>query len=1420
MWKRYLIKIFMNKKLFKYYFLFLIFFTANFANAQSQKIIFKFKPGTPSVIINNFTGNNAKSGNTSIARLCRDLNITNTKQIFQRALNTFKKEDLSNYNLENIFIADLGYQNKNQALSLIFKNEYIEYAQGNNKYQLNSIIPNDPYFSAQYYLTRTNIQQEWDISLGDSTIIIGIIDSGLDFLHPDLNGTFKINYGEIPNNGIDDDQNGYVDDYKGWNFVSNNNDATDDNIFSHGTAVSGLIAAGFNNGIGIASVAPRCKILVMKAFDSQGIGYDNDVATAILYAVSRSVKVLNFSFGDYVYSYLLRDVIKFAYSKNIVMFASSGNDASDVLHYPSAFDEVISVGASDADDRRASFSAYGETVDLYAPGYQILTTSIVGKGSSEFNNDYTYINGTSFSSPICAGVAGLLLSKNKNLTNEEIRGILVSTTDYFPGQVSWDHNYSSGRLNALNAINNYNNPTVARIFYPFQDFSDTLSTIPIVISAASPLFHSYSIYYGIGENPFQFNPIITNRTSQILKDTACIWNLTGLPDTSYTLRLVINSNTGRTIEHRLIFYYDHNVSTITDYAFGEIIDRDYYSELITFSTRYKSIAKIYYKRRNVSEPFNFIYADGSSGNIGLISDLHYGLLKEKDLSPNTEYEFYIESQSLNGTTSIKQDTSFHFTIKPQINNYGFIKKSYALPFVQTCNSIIDINNSGKKDLFTNDINNNLKLNIYEYSNGVFNKIQNYVLPDFSIARDLTYLNSNNKIDLLTSTSRNGAVYEAANPNQFPAVKIWSDEGNENFWSVRFADVNNNGKKEVLGLGKNGLRILEYNGSTFGEITTLQYSTVSSQANSQNVLVEDFDSDGRNEIVFIDTYFPFANSVSQNLGINVYKNTSETGFAKVFTDTLERFLKGDNIIAGDFDGDGKKEFAFGTVSNSSDLIQYYSLYIYKFINNGYSIFDRIDIYNNEANAEVSTKAGNIDADSKDEILINAGKSFYIFKYNNTNQKFEPVFYLNNVNSVNQLVYDFDGNGIKEIGLNNVNDTMYFYEKDIAFTGPQTPLNYSAYSLDSNKVYLSFSSVVNADYYRVYRADDDSTANFVLYDSTLQNNYFDVNVINRKNYLYRITAVDTSLSVRESKPTNYISVFVHNKSKLVKVISEGNGFLTVTYSEKINILIPPPNSFVVSNAGSPKLVGVKNSFEYLLSYSSRLPNGDYNIKTNRLSDFYGSPVDSNSIAFTVNQADSVQFYIRSVSLADKYRLKVEFNLNTDTTTCRNQSNYTFEPFGFKVLSVEADNSSKNILYLNLSNISYIGASGKNYLLKAFNIYSSTGVKISEGAGASFGLIFNRENLNDVFVYPNPHTKNSKQDFITFANLTRTATIYIYDLTGRYLAKVDATGGNGGAEWNLKTNDGKDIPTGVYIFRAEGKDSNGNAVDDKTGKFMIVK
>lgn len=1413
---------------------------------QSGNIVIKFKSNTPLDILTGFKNNSPSSGNNSVSRLSRDFNVRNSKEAFKIAnQNNRDNAEYASIGLDRIFIAETDIQKMQFLVELGSKNEFIEYIQPLRVLKTDgiseaSITPNDPYFSSQYYLTQVGMNNAWDVTQGDSSIIIAVVDTGMDFTHPDLQNSFWINnpgeYGDgRQDNGIDDDHNGFIDDWRGWDFTDEpftgdprrgdylepDNDPSDDNKQSHGTAAIGIINAAFNNNIGIASVAPRCKVLVLRAFDAEGFGEEDDVANAILYALSCGARVFNFSFGDYIFSNLLRDVIKFAYTKNVVIVCSAGNDGSDRLHYPSAYDEVISVGASDPTDNKASFSSYGETVDIFAPGFQNLTTVRVGKGSTEFGSNYDKLNGTSFAAPIVAGVAGLLISENPQLTNEEIRGILVSTTTLMPGQTTWDHIRASGRLNAFNAVRNFNNPAVARINYPFTDFTFMDQEIPICVSAASPLFLSYSVYYGIGQRPSTWIPLLENQGSQVLNDTVYRWNTTSLADTSYTLRLAINSNSGRSIEHRMIIFKDMNPPVITDIVFGNLIDKNNYSELILFAANKRTLGKIYYKRKNISEPYKFILADVGTPNIGFVAEAHFGLLSGNDLQPDTEYEFYIEATSLNGLTTTVSDTSFYFYTQPQINNYGYRQKDFTLPYSQSCNTIIDLTGNGKNDILLNGIDQNLRLNVYEFNSGSFTKISNDNWGDFRIARDVGDITGDGRNELLTSRSRDGYLYESPAIDQLPVNLVWSDTGNGNFWSSRFADTDGDGKKEILGFGRSGLRILEYNAGNYQQIANLNYFGTDSTPNSQNTIVEDFDNDGKTDIAFINLYYETKAAPLPKIGLSVYENTGDNNYTRVFKDSIDRLIKGDNIVTGDFNGDGKKDFALGVVSKDGDLIQYYSLYVYaSTADNTYEIADIQDIYNYKSYAETSTKAGDVDADGRDEILVNTGTLFYIFKFNNSTGRFTPVFYKENINTVNQIVFDFDGNGVKEIGLNTTQDTLLFFEKDIAFTGPSTPLGLKGHSIDSNRIQLRFEAVAGADYYKIYKSD--TTKNFTAIDSTASTQYEDTQVINKKNYFYRVTAVDLSNPVRESMPTNTLQVYNHNKPRIVGAHYEGNGFLTVELSQRISPIVPNLSSFMISGGiGNPKNIAIKNNFQFFLTFDEPMANGDYTIAASSLTDIYGSPVDTVPVSFNVDQpADSGLFYIAKLELAGDHRLKVLFNIDTDTITIKNTNNYSFEPFDIRVNSVELDGSDRRAIYLNLAKTGAIGATGKDYLLKAFNIYSATGIKIVDGAGSSFGLIFNKENLDEMYVYPNPYSASSGQNYITLANLTRDASIDIFDLTGKFLINIKETNGNGGVEWDLKDKNGNMIGTGIYLFRATGKNSSGQEVEEKIGKFAVVK
>jgi len=1371
------------------------------AISQSQKIVLKFKKDTPDIILNNIKNKNYQiTGFTKI-----NPQILNSYQLFSNFQNNFSKLENDEFGLDKIFILEVNSNNKEFVIKEIKKVNYIEYAEEVHSTKLENFIPNDKYYSNQYYLNSINIQPVWDTQLtGD--ILVGVVDSGLDFLHPDLQQSYFINQGEYgngkENNGIDDDNNGFIDDWRGWNFQTNKNDPTDDNIYSHGTAVSGIISAGFNNGIGISSITGgKAKVLALKCFDAQGIGYEDYVATAILYGVSKGVKVFNFSFGDYIYSNLLRDVIRYAYSKNITIVCSAGNDNTDVLHYPSSYDEVISVAASDEIDRKATFSTYGQTVDIYAPGVNIFTTSRIGFGNAGFDSNYAFANGTSFSAPIVVSIAALLKLKNPNLSNEEIRGILVSSAKYFQNQNSWDYVYSSGIANANTSFSNSNNPSVARIYFPYLNYTTTQNQIPLYISAASAFFTSYKISYGIGLNPSIYNDIFSS-SNQIIKDTATHLNLQGLPDTLYTLKLSVSTNNFKTIEHRTVIAKNNSTPQVVYENNSEIVYKNSFAEFVNFGTNVLTTGIIHLKRRNINEPYTDIYTD--ENNIGYNSYEHYTYLKHFELIPDTEYEYYAEAKALNGKSVILPHK--YFTAKSQIYKFGFVKKSYNLPLSQICDNVISLNNNDSKVLFVNNIKNNLSPEAYNFSNNKFIKISPANYLGNYVIRDAKDLENDGKLELLTSQQRNGFLFSADNAGALPNALIWNNSSDD-FWSAK---MNNNLNPEIFGFARQGLKVIRKQNNTFVEAGVMQYSLPNPFANSQNVLTSDFNNNQLNDVIFTNSNIDTINY--QNTNLNIYeKNGSFYSLQKILS-YPQLIIKGDNLCTGKI-RNSNQNFAVGLNYDSQTQLKIFVVIVYEYVNNEYTEIASKEFFNNGSN-DGYIKLSDIDNDGKDELLVNIANNFYVLKYNASSNNLDIIYNLDNINTYNSVVYDFDGNGIKELSLNN-NDSTIFIEKDINTNIPLTPNNFTGYSLDSNKVVLNFLPVQNANLYKIYRSFNDT--NFVVYDSVNTNQYFDNNVSNRKNYFYKISAID-NLN-RESKLTNSIKIFVHNKSHIISAVYNEN-LLALKFSENISSQIPSINSFYINNI-NPYSVGIKSNNEYALSFNPELNNGNYNIYTKNLYDYYGSPVDSNILSFTVNKSDSISFYLKSAELLSSNTLKLIFNLNCDSNTTLNNNNYSFEPFNLKVINVKRDIADKKTIYITLNSQNNIGSSGKTYFVRISNIFSESGIKLREGSGSVFSLVFVKEDLKDVVTYPNPFNRNkSNSQKLTFANLTNNVKIYIYNLSGEIIKELNETTNNGGIEWDVKDSQGRELPTGIYLYKVEGKNSSGVEVESKLGKFAIIK
>ena len=286
--------------------------------------------------------------------------------------------------------------------------------------------PNDAFLSHQYYLETVSAFEAYDLlipfsQINDEPIVVAVIDSGVDYTHPDLGANIFIN--DLENNGIsgvDDDGNGFTDDNIGYDFVNGDNDPFP-GIDSHGTAVAGIIGAVSDNNYGIAGIASPfdIELLPVRALDTNGDGSFDDVASSIFYAIDSGADVINLSLGGPSFTQALSDSLAYAEANDVLVVTAAGNDGLNNDFFPTypasfGFDNILSVAATDSLDRLAGFSNFGvESVDLAAPGVGILSTTHVGQFTHSFLN-----NGTSFAAPIVSGgAAALLASLPEHVTN-------------------------------------------------------------------------------------------------------------------------------------------------------------------------------------------------------------------------------------------------------------------------------------------------------------------------------------------------------------------------------------------------------------------------------------------------------------------------------------------------------------------------------------------------------------------------------------------------------------------------------------------------------------------------------------------------------------------------------------------------------------------------------------------------------------------------------------------------------------------------------------------------------------------------------------------------------------------------------------------------------------------------------------------
>ena len=1359
------------------------------------------------------------------------------------------------------------------AVHALSGNAAFEYVEPNYRYHVDGgVIPNDSLFDGEWWLKNIHAPEAWQITEGDSTIKIGFVDTGVEWLHPDLVDQFAVNpFEDINHNGlfdawpsdsigmdahghmvlgdidgIDHDGNGYANDVIGYDFVDQESlnigdwsgrDPIPQDENGHGTAIAGIIAARQNNHIGISGIAPKCKLVALRAFDATGNGEDDDIASAIVYAADNGVRILNLSFGDIVPSILQHDAIRYATSKGVLVFASSGNGGGDGPHYPSDFDECVSVGGTTndpAEDDLYVFTTHGEGMDVVGPAENVLTTHL--------GNGYAEVSGTSASSPIAAGIAALILSKKPNFTPLELRSVLESTTQDIL-TTGYDHYSANGRVDALNAVS-YKSGAAMKLTAPHtMDEFHIGDTVHFTGSAMSTLFTGYSIDYGIGTSP-DADPNIDNwrniasSDSQVLDGPLGAWDTHGHREGYYTVRLAVRSTDDRSTEEHMIVWLAGNVAQFISFEVDTIYVNDLRGLLIkaisdrpaTFSIVATSIASQVTK---------------ADDRLGLE---HSVLLKSEDIAAGVPLTISAILITPAGDTSSEEATAA--IPNEGISKIGFSQKSYSLPAGYALDSVLSTDSGDEviENVFPDGLNfGPLKIFSFNPARKTFTVVDS--LSDDWIPRALGNTRGDSKPELLLQMGSNTALYKQNAQHSILGDIIYQS----NLWGGTLADLDHSGKDDIIGYGGSGDSIFnarqlygsytidsvyyayKWNGNSYDLLGRMpnnspvdHYNNPSNSYSEPNAAHADLQGSGTQDLITLDN--------DADLIVFERDASSSTGFKTVYTEANDGQAEGSLVTTGDFDGDGKPDiaYAYHTVFSSDTLGEYppsspENYWTVKVLRNLGGLkfetifFDRFYFARPLTPYRSSVRAmRNVTGRSVDDLTLSLFPNFYLLEYDTGSRMMKPIWYYPiSASPRGALAYDFDRNGKREFGF-VAGDSIRFFEHDNNYA-TQTPapggLNVSPRDID--RVDLDWGTVSSATQYYILRAAPKDSVYFVI-DSTANTFYSDLTVNNGDSLLYSIVAYDSFYTSPFSQPCYPAWSYVHPMPQLSRIDSVSRTFVRIQTSQSIRTNMLSGGTLIADDSITPSSTVVGGDSLIEVSFSHPLTVGNHFVRVHsfELRDIYNSPFDTISdLTFAVSPdttPDRFYIVVWTFETSDSgTRIHVVFN-SLPADNALDVSHYTLTPYG-TLVGVYRDASNEDALYIDLASSTKFVALGVPFVLCVSGITNVQNTPLDVKEGDCAGVSFTEPTLDNVMVYPNPAKQSDGQ--IVFARLTAQADINIYTLNMRFIRHIQTTERQGGAVWDMRDDNGKLVPSGMYLYYATGKNDVGDSVEGKAAKLVIV-
>ena len=1304
--------------------------------------------------------------------------------------------------------------NPDSALKTLRRSGLFRYVTPNHVFRV-FFTPNDSAFYAQWVPGALHLPEAWDVVRGRPDMPVAIIDTGIDPTHPDLAQAIWVNPGEDLNddgryepsdeNGIDDDGNGLVDDIWGWDFVDAprfpdggdyrkpDNQPLDEH--GHGTSVAGIVAATGNNGIGIAGVAFGTKVMVLRAGTSRGLLEEDDVAAAILYAVEMGARIVNMSFGDTEEAPFLEDVLRYAYSRDVVLFAAAGNDGDTTPYYPAALSETISVGASDEGDARANFSSFGESLDFLAPGVSVLTTALGG--------GYQRFNGTSAASPVAAGVAALLLAQDPDLTPEEVRARLATTAVDVPPP-GWDMYNGAGRIDAYASLE-----TGAEIYAQIQEPRPGSavggSEVLVKGTASGPDFVRYRLYLGSGKVPYEWT-LLAGSEERVVESTLFRWSPQGLAEGPYVLRLVVEDGSGNTLEDRVELNVDQSAPLIGNVFFQRMIEGPWPGALLSFRTT--DVCRAWFRWR----------PEGTQGEfteipLRYLTTEHHLYLNQGEMSRKIEYGIRVEN--LRGqVTEMEPEVGF------RVYDFGagriptdqLVEHLPPLPRGYLSLRAADLSGDGIPELIYTP-SRKLSwdtLEVWQWDVDRWRKLAR--ATEHWLPRDAVDADGDGTVEILAGWGDRGAVLRLQ-PGSGILADVWDKSGE--FWPARFTDVNGNGLAEIVTRYQGEWSLWEnLRDSGFGLLARLTNpSHGMNQYGVPRCGVGDSDGDGRPELLFADN----------DGDVFLYEYAGGDQFNVIWQDKLPLPESSGYVEMADLDGDGRDEIIAGGhsanfINSEHEFDTRHWLYrVYRFSGKGtYEVVAewRFAGYLGDRHFQSGVTAADLDGDGDEEVLICAAPDLYLVDFNEASDKVALRGHLPNTVSNLAEVADFDGDGVAEIALDQ-GDSLRFFQLSALSGVLPAPVWLRAVPLGEKLVALSWAPVGPAVSYRVLRRT--LAGSWEPLAEVLGTAYSDTSVAKGQVYRYAVQPVGaegTRGGFAFSPP-----VQPHSPPRLLRAEQRSDRLVALIFSRGMGDNALNGDHYRVTGQARPEyhVTSVLRSYrasEVLLSLDRAPESPDQlTISVTGVLDSTGTPLDPEHSVASVrfSPVPTAPYIVRAERLSD-FTLRVVFSQKMRASELADPGHYVWKPVG-RVVSAEPEPDGRAVT-LRVSREAPLRPLGHVYQLRVRGVHSTSGVALRRGLGDRVNLFFQATSLADLVVYPNPWRPGLNGGVITFGGVPQGATVLILDEHGRVLRKLRAEEGRGGLDWDCTAENGEPVASGVYLYLARTKD------EKKIGKFAIVR